>query len=74
MLRRVWIMVLLHFWVGPRLYVIINQALWEIEDLQQWLLLPSFASEQLQRAQTNQPRPITPKGKPLGFHTVGWKH
>ena len=38
MWRRVWIMVLLHFRVGPRLDEIVKQVLWEIEGLQRRLL------------------------------------
>ena len=53
MLPLVWIMVLLHLWVGLSLFVILIRALQEFEGPQR--LLPPFKAEHLARARTSQP-------------------
>ena len=61
-----WIMVLLHFGVGPSLYVIPKRAWWELEGPQ--TRFPPFGGEHLERALTSGRAPISPKGKFLGSH------
>lgn len=58
--------------VGLNLYVISKRTSWELEGTQR--LLPRFKSEHLEHARTSQPTPISPKGKPLGSHMVGWQY
>jgi hypothetical protein len=65
MLPLAWDMVLLHCWVGPSLYVILKQALRELEG--PWWLVPPFKGEYLEWVWTSQMAPISPKGKSLGF-------
>ena len=72
MLPPAWIMVLRHFQVGLNWYVILKWALRELEGSQR--LLPPFEGEHLERARTSWPTPISPKGKPLGSHMIGWKY
>jgi hypothetical protein len=78
MLPLVWIMVLLHLWVGLTHCVILKRASWEIEGLLppfrgehlEWAITASFRGEHLLWARTSRAAPIFPKGKPLGFHMI----
>ena len=72
MLPPTWIKVLLHFRVDLSLYVILKLTFQELDAPQR--LLPPFNGEHLERTRTSQLAPISPKGKPLGFHKVCWKY
>ena len=62
-----WIMVLLHFQVGPSVYAIPKPALQELESPRQ--PLPPFKGERLERARTSWLAPIYP-----GSHMVNWEY
>ena len=64
MLPPVWIKLLLHFRVGPSLYVILKRAFHKLEDIRQLLLSPYEGH--LEQIQTNRLAPMSPKGEPLG--------
>ena len=66
------VMVLLHFQVGLSLCVISTRTSEELIS-HQWLL-SSFKSEHLEGVRTCWSAPISPSGKPMGFHIVGWKY
>ena len=65
-------MVLLHFYVGPILYVILKHALRELENPQR--LPPPLKDEHLEQTQTNRLAPTCPMGKPLVSHMVCQKY
>jgi hypothetical protein len=70
MLSHAWNMALFHFLLGLNLYVILTRTLWELQGLR-WLL-PPFEGEHHEWAQTSQPTLVSPKGKHLDSHRVGW--
>ena len=69
MLPPTWFTVLLRLPVHLTLYVIPKWTSRESEG--PWRLLLLLKVKHLERAQTSQPTPIFPKGKPMGSHMVG---
>jgi len=66
----VWIIVLLHLWVGPSLYVILKWILQEGS----YNLVPPSECEHLERAWTSLLASIFPQRQALKFYMVGSKH
>ena len=71
MLPPVWIMVLVHLWVGLSLRIP-QHASWELEGPSR--LLPPFKGEHLERCGQADLHLFAPKGKPLRSHVIRWKY